>query len=162
DGGCMLTELAYCSAGGHCYRIFGGATSWCDARIKCRSIGWDLAVLDSGQEFDDVRDRLAQSVLRGAGSPSPWTTRTWIGAYRECVDGGTEATYRWVDGSAFAAPSASIDLDNETNARENCIDWGGNTHWHRDLCTDKNLFLCESGAKIPSPDDLCAKGPDDT
>ncbi|XP_034543082.1 CD209 antigen-like protein A [Notolabrus celidotus] len=118
-----------------CYFLSTESKTWQDSRNYCQSQAADLVVINSMQEQRALYRLDGDSYLL-----------FWIGLH------DTAGTFRWVDGSALAAPfwqSGQPDHGGPNNI-EDCVEMYHRSpelaNWNDARCEDKRKWLCEKAA----------------
>ncbi len=131
-------------------------SNWLDAEAACEDVGMKLAQAESTWENGFLAYRVFKTNSGGS----------WLGA----TDSAQEGVWRWMDGTNFwvgnSAGEAKGDAfnawdlnatepNNSVDSAENCIRLTDGALWHDEICSQDNVFLCET--RWPSLD-TCGDG----
>ncbi|MBN2495416.1 MAG: hypothetical protein JXR96_12550, partial [Deltaproteobacteria bacterium] len=139
---------------GHSYMLCSSGLGWRDARIACRTYGYDLATIDCAEE---------NAALWALIRTELGDVDTWHGFN----DRGNEGVWRWTsDWSAVYTNWASGQPDDFLSS-EDCGIWTGlNGEWNDIDCNNSLSYVCESDCGEGDSDgdgygDVCDCGPID-
>ncbi|KAH7709208.1 Lectin precursor, partial [Aphelenchoides avenae] len=144
---------SYCPAASRCYKWTDGAFTQPEAKSQCRTLGGNLATIDSAAA--------TQCLLDYAGKSSQEATSAWIGLADTEENSKHTANctcWKWLDGSSFSFENFAPGQPNNAEAKEWCTEVflpGSNYPpgtWNDELCEAyKRPALCSvPAAPMPS------------
>ncbi|XP_060563552.1 perlucin-like isoform X2 [Ruditapes philippinarum] len=129
----------------HCYKVAALEASWMEAKMYCRLLGSDLAIIDDEAEEIVVEGMLAK--LHGSHIDEDY----WIAG----TDIINENSWRWMttDGSSVPITYTKWAAGRPDNlgGNENCLAihyHKGRTNWNDYICNALHSFICETPYNI--------------
>lgn len=119
-----MEGATYHSPSKKCYKFYGDAKTWHDARQQCKDGGGDLAA---------ITDRSTQDFVYGLKG----TPYSWIGGYR--VDGA----WNWSDGSSWNYTNWSRGEPNNYRGRDDYVAMRRHGAWIDTRDDFDFSFLCQ-------------------
>ncbi|XP_071793491.1 CD209 antigen-like protein C [Asterias amurensis] len=118
------------------YTIISDNRTWSDARDYCRSLGKELAILETKEEFEFIQQLLRDQAIH---------QNHWLGA----SDSEKEGSFKWLDGSVLPSDSTMWHTG-EPNSQgvEDCVHaYGIYDFFLNDIvCSSKSRSICENSS----------------
>lgn len=122
---------------GRCYLYFKISDGWQGARLRCLSVGAELAAIGSQAEND---------LVAGLAANNTDYPEVWLGG----SDLNAEGSFAWLSGEPFGFTGWAAGEPNQNGgtAEEDCVAMRTDTlgAWNDETCSGALTFVCERGA----------------